>query len=62
MHMSKGGFNMDTSSPSLDINKSNKSINTRIKRVFRPGKILKIKKKNCTGEYLGAAVGKFIQN
>lgn len=45
MHMSKGGFNMDTSSPSLDINKSNQSINTRIKRVFTPGKILKIKKK-----------------
>lgn len=61
MHMSKGGFNMDTSSPSLDINKSNKSINTRIKRVFRPGKNLKIKK-NCTGEYLGVVVGKFIQN
>lgn len=37
--------NMDILFFSLDINKLNKLINMRIKRVFRLGKILKIKKK-----------------
>lgn len=45
MYMLKGGFNMDILFFSLDINKLNKLINMRIKRVFRLGIILKIKKK-----------------